>query len=159
MSVEIVDKDLGWKKFKAEMEQAAKKPHAVVGVWGEKASETHANSVVPNILIATVHEFGTDQIPERSYIRNTVDLKGKEIESTMAKQVDLISLGKATTETVLERLGLFVKGLIQRRISDGIPPPLKEKTIERKKSSKPLVDTGQLRASILHEVRKGTDQK
>ena len=53
----------------------------------------------------------------------------------------------------LELIGLFVKGLIQGRMSAGIPPPLKASTIARKGSSKPLINTGQLRASIDYEVR------
>jgi hypothetical protein len=95
------------------------------------------------------------EIPERSFIRNTVDLKAAEIQKTMEKQVALISVGKVTTEGVLRRLGLFVKGLIQERMAQGIAPGLKRATIERKGSSKPLIDTGQLRSSIAYEVRKG----
>lgn len=155
MTVQVKDVDRGWKKFQAQMKEAEKRHHAVVGIWGEEADKPHEDSSTPNILIAAVHEFGTEDIPERSFIRNTVDLKAAEIQKTMEKQVSLIPVGRVTTEGALERLGLFVKGLIQKRISQGIPPPLKQATIDRKGSSKPLVDTGQLRASVLHEVRKG----
>ena len=195
MSVQVKDVDRGWKKFQAEMKEAEKKPHAVVGIWGKKADKMHAGSKLPNITIATAHEFGTTiahpggtayyvqrgkgakfvsnvtaenlprelkrtaphdiEIPERSFIRNTVDLKAAEIQKTMEKQVALISVGKVTTEGVLRRLGLFVKGLIQERMAQGIAPGLKRATIERKGSSKPLIDTGQLRSSIAYEVRKG----
>jgi len=40
-------------------------------------------------------------------------------------------------------------------INRGIEPNLNAKTIKRKKSSKPLIDTGRLKGSITHEVRGG----
>jgi hypothetical protein len=38
-------------------------------------------------------------------------------------------------------------------INAGIEPGLNERTIERKGSSKPLIDTGRLKGSITHEIR------
>jgi hypothetical protein len=41
---------------------------------------------------------------------------------------------------------------MRRRVRKRIPPPLKPETIKRKKSSVPLVDTGQLVAAIMAKV-------
>jgi hypothetical protein len=42
--------------------------------------------------------------------------------------------------------------IVQMRISQGIPPALAQATVDRKKSSVPLVDTGQLRSAITWQV-------
>jgi hypothetical protein len=52
----------------------------------------------------------------------------------------------------LDRLGAKVAALLQNRISAGIDPPNSAATIARKGSSKPLVDTGQLKAAITWRV-------
>jgi len=92
-------------------------------------------------------------IPERSFLRATFDQKTDNIAKTAKKLQNQVIAGKLDTKKALETLGLYIKGLIQRRISSGIPPPLKPATIKRKGSSKPLIDTGQLRASIDHKVK------
>ena len=56
--------------------------------------------------------------------------------------------------TALQRIGLWAQSEIQQRISDGIPPQNAPYTINKKGSSTPLVDTGQLRSSISFKVVK-----
>jgi hypothetical protein len=46
-------------------------------------------------------------------------------------------------------------GVIKQRIANGIAPPNSPYTIARKGSSKPLIDTGQLRNSITYQVEIG----
>lgn len=105
--------------------------------------------------VAAAHEFGTDRVPCRSFIRATVDLKAAEIHATQESLVMLVATGKVTPEAAMERLGAFTQGLVQARIAEGINPPLAASTIARKGSSKPLVDTGQLRSSITYQIAGG----
>jgi len=102
-------------------------------------------------------------IPERSFIRGTVDVHAKKIAAVAKKAARLILLGSKkgdmTKREALEMLGIYVQGLIRSRISAGISPPLKAATIRRKGSSKPLIDTGQLRASIDFAVRNVGESK
>lgn len=51
------------------------------------------------------------------------------------------------------QLGEGVSKDMVQTINDGIEPALKEATIKRKKSSKPLLDTGRLKGAITHEIR------
>lgn len=92
-------------------------------------------------------------LPERSFIRATVDLKRREIQRQQRGSADAVLIGKISLRVGLELVGMLVKGLIQKRMSRGIPPPLTRATIERKKSSKPLINTGQLRASVDYQAR------
>jgi hypothetical protein len=199
MSVRFVDKDHGWEAIRKKIAKTKKGPHVVVGVFGEKASEDHGG--MPNLKIATAHEFGLDiqhpggtpyivtdegtrfvskaaaqgknlpvtaahviPIPERSFIRATVDVNAKKIAALCKRMAAAVIEGKIhgpggvtaemTLPKALEIIGVYVQGLIRRRMSSGIPPPLKAATARRKGSSVPLIDTGQLRASIDFEVRK-----
>ena len=93
-------------------------------------------------------------IPARSFLRATVDENIDALSSLIAKQIDQISDGKQTGQGAAELIGIYMQGLVQKRISDGIAPANKAATIRRKGSSKPLVDTGELKASIVWKVTK-----
>ena len=100
------------------------------------------------------HPNGADiTVPERSFIRVAVDAKQKQIRTTIKKLQGQVLEGFMSQRQALETVGLFVQGLIRSRISQGIPPPLRPATIRRKGSSKPLIATGQLRASIDYETK------
>ncbi len=57
-------------------------------------------------------------------------------------------------EKALRLAGAYLEGKIKEKITNTDPdwPPLKPATIKRKGSSKPLIDTGKLRNSIVHNV-------
>lgn len=93
------------------------------------------------------------KMPERSFIRGTVDAKGRQITKIAKTLMQSVFKKQRTTKQALGLLGIFVQGLIRGRMSAGIPPPLKPATIKRKGSSKPLIDTGQLRSSIDLKVK------
>lgn len=130
------------------LDEAPKKP-------GTAADGKAARGSRATLLgVAAAHEFGAPAagIPQRSYIRATVDLKRAEIEKVQADLAAQVAAGKIDGRTALARLGAFVQGLIQQRIAEGIGPALKPATVRRKKSSKPLIDKGQLRSSITFKV-------
>ncbi len=151
MSVKISDKDKGYKKL---LDAAAKAKHGTVDVGvlagkGDEASKTSPGLTVMDV--ATFNEFGLG-VPERSFIRGYVDENEQAIRNDIKKLALLIMKGEKTTEEALELLGLKTVGGIQKRISAGIDPPNATSTVRRKGSSKPLIDTGQLRSSITHRV-------
>lgn len=102
------------------------------------------------VEVAAVHEFGAPAagVPQRSFIRATVDLNEREIARLQHATMSSFVQGKVTLRQGLDRIGMKVAAMMQKRIAAGIDPPLAESTIARKGSSKPLVDTGQLRSSI-----------
>jgi hypothetical protein len=153
MSVKITDRDRGWAALRKQIEQTKTGPHVAVGVFGTKAEEPHAGSKVANILIATVHEFGLGNQHERSFIRETVDIHAKEIAALCKKLAAEILEGKKDLKAALGLVGIYVQGLVRKRMSSSIPPPLGDAYAKRKGSSVTLIDTGQLRASIDFEVR------
>ncbi|HEY6056218.1 MAG TPA: hypothetical protein VIU86_19970 [Gaiellaceae bacterium] len=136
-----------------------------VGVHGDAGAVTHgpANDTRPGAAndtgavekrpltvadIATFNEFGTATIPQRSFIRAWFDENQAFIAETLRSQMKLVIAGKLTPEKAGARIALACEGSMKQRISRGIPPPNAPSTIERKGSSKPLIDTGQLRNAI-----------
>lgn len=103
---------------------------------------------------AAKNEFGTREIPQRSFMRSTIDEKSKTIEKVMILQVGMAIDGKISLIQAYNRIGLAVVGLIQQKIGQITTPPNSPRTIAIKKSSKPLIDFGQMIASIRHVVRK-----
>jgi hypothetical protein len=149
----LIDRDKGWKALKRQLQEAAKKPHVVVGIFGDKARESHGPTFT-NAQVASVHEFGLGNAPERSFIRGTIDAKASQIQALSRQLASQVLLRRLPIRQALGLLGAFVEGLIKERISRGIPPPNAPSTIARKGSSTPLINTGQMRASVSHEVRR-----
>jgi phage gpG-like protein len=154
----VRDVDHGWKKFRKQMDEIkADKTQVRVGILASSAERQGGE--ISNLELGMIHEFGAPgaNIPQRSFLRATADQKkqawGKLIEQLSKKLVNKgISLQDA-----LGLLGQRASADIKNTITQGagIPPPLKPETIRRKGSSRPLVDSGQLVASITYEVGEG----
>ena len=131
----------------------------------------HADATVrddggSNAMIGAVHEFGTSRIPERSFLRATVDTD-KTVITFAQQQAAKVAQGQETAAKAGERIGIMTADRVKRRIRSHIPPPLSPKTVERKlakgshggglaskagDAAAPLIDSGQLINSINYEV-------
>lgn len=145
-----------WEELK-ERNREAGKTHVRVGVFG---TETHEGSAdLTMVELAAIHEFGSPaaNIPERSFIRATLNAKHDEIAKLLTGAAKAVVKGTVTVERALNIIGTAVVKDIKVRITSGpgIPPPLKDATIKHKGSSRPLVDTGQLKNAITHVVVTG----
>jgi hypothetical protein len=158
MKGETTTKDHGAARIRALMKQIrAQKPYVSVGVLGDKAQEAKKDhdgkeGALTLVQVATYNEMGTETIPSRPFIRGTGSMHKNEIKVFTEKLYQQVLHGKRTIPDALERLGEYVRGLIRRRIQDGIPPANAQSTIARKGSSKPLIDTGQLVGGINYQV-------
>lgn len=144
----VVDIDRGAKSLLARVAKA-KGLTLSVGVHDSEGVASEGNLTVADV--ATIHEFGTGTIPQRSFIREWADEKISENEALIKAVGEKVIKG-LDVRVGLDRLGLKFVGSIQGRISQGIPPPNAPSTVARKGSSTPLIDTGQLRSSIRHRV-------
>ena len=106
---------------------------AQIGYESGKSKEKNGADVC---AVAAWNEFGTINIPSRPFMRKSVDDNKDEIS------------GRKTAEQVFKEIGLFQKGLIQKKITDGSFEPNAPSTIRQKKSDKPLIDTGRMRQSV-----------
>jgi hypothetical protein len=104
--------------------------------------------------IGFANEFGTVIIPERSFMRSTIVEKKNEIIALQRELLSKISSGDMQLVTALGLVGEKVSDDVKQKITSIRTPPNSPMTIERKGSSNPLIDTGQLRNSITFEVNR-----
>ena len=149
MSVTI--KDHGYAKLLRRMMAAHGRYSLTVGVHAGEGGAAEKGGITV-AAIATIHEFGTGRIPERSFIRDWADMHEERNRKMVTRATENVVNKGTAPEVAYGRLGAFFQGEIQARISNGIPPPLAESTMARKGSSVPLIDTGQLRSSILWKL-------
>lgn len=124
----------------------------VVGV--PASTNADRKDELSNATIAAAHEFGVQgHIPERSFLRSTLNENKANASRLLAKELKAdIEIGEFS-DRPFAIVGEKLAGEVKRKIQAGINPPLDPKTVKRKKSSKPLVDTGSLVQSITYEVR------
>lgn len=157
MSSKVTDKDRGAKALMERIGGLAESKRTVrVGILTDapKKEREGATGKYSLLEVAALHEFGAPaaNIPARSFIRATIDEHQADIAKLQRVLLTKVVAGELTEEQALQALGAKVAGWCKARIAAGIDPPLAPATVKRKKSSKPLVDTGQLRSSITHVV-------
>lgn len=102
--------------------------------------------------IAAENEFGTKNIPQRSFMRTSFDENQKLLDKAIGEEYDKIIERKSTVRKSLVRLGVLMEGLIRRKIESIRTPQNSPRTIAAKKSDKPLIDFGQMVSAIHSKV-------
>jgi hypothetical protein len=102
--------------------------------------------------IAAQNEFGTKEIPARPFLRPAIDENIRRINQAILGEYDKIMDGTSTVKRSLNLIGLFGVDLVQTKIRSIYTPPNSAKTIVLKRSSKPLIDFGQMIQSVRHKV-------
>ncbi len=151
--LELTDVDKGWKRLWRVIINSSR-PSVTVGIHGADKGRTEGQ--INNVGLAAIHEFGSRKanIPERSFIRLTVDTKLKSWERLLGKLGPDIYTKGMPVERALAVVGLRMASDMQRTITSQPSqwPPLKPATIRRKASEKALIDTRELLRSIKHKV-------
>jgi hypothetical protein len=103
-------------------------------------------------MIAAIQEYGAPSrgIPPRPFFRNAIARYSPEWPKAIA---DLLKANDLDAKKTLDQTGAAIAGQLRQSVIDTNEPPNAPSTIRRKKSAKPLVDTGHLLASIDHEVK------
>lgn len=103
--------------------------------------------------VAMWNEQGNARIPERPFLRNSVDGNRQKIEDFCREATQLLVKG-ASAQQILNMVGSKQKALVQKSITDGTFTPNASETVQRKRSDHPLIDTEQLRQSVNYIIRK-----
>lgn len=106
-----------------------------------------------NAKKAALNEFGTEKIPSRPFMRTAVNRYGKSWGNKAAKSMKAIIQGMGTDQ-VTELIGMQMKADISKTLINGPWTPNAAATIAKKGSSRPLVDTGELRSAITYKVKR-----
>lgn len=140
----VIDRDLGWKRLGKALRDTSWNAVDV----GVPSGSQRRDGGPTNAEVYAWHEYGTGTIPKRSSLRATFDknfLLYQKIGATLGLQV---LLGRIPKRQALQILGLKFANDIKAAIRAGIPPALAESTAAAKRSTTPLIDTGQLIGAI-----------
>ena len=154
-------------KFKSEMLKKIlknfKRPGYVkVGILQSsgKIGRSDEKSKINNAELGAVHEFGTQNIPERSFLRMPLeDDFDAELEKSAADK-DFCELMVKDPNAFLNRLGQKALKVVQNAFNNGGSSQTKwtalnPKYAKTKNVNMILVETSQLRDSVSYEVVEG----
>lgn len=146
----ISDKDTGFKRIANLFKKAFQ---ITIGIHEAEGAASHGKMTVAEI--GAIHEFGdkTKKIPRRSFVRETHDMKLQENIALLKRLEGEVIDSKRTQEQAIAMLGEVAAKQMVSRINEGIPPRNSPATIRKKKSSKPLIDTGQMKGAITFKVK------
>ena len=151
----VSDSDHGYKRVLREL--GAMNTAIAVGVW---SAEGHGGSNRSVLEIAGYLHFGTSRgIPERPFIANWFDAYELRNRAQVVVEAKRVAAGLQTVDRMLGRLAESFVGQAKKNIAEGGSPPFAPNTpatIARKGSSKPLINTGQLRSSITSRIERGS---
>lgn len=157
------------KRLKEVMKRAEQlnRLQLVVGIPSDENSRDESTGIT-NAELGVIHEFGAPEkgIPERSFMRSTASEEANNLGRLANIQIAECLKGETSAYDAFATIGAYLQGKIVEKITDGEFQPNKPETLKRKltpvkdkkrkrakDADKPLIDTGQLREAITHEVR------
>ena len=164
MSVKIKDRDMGWRRIKQEL-ALARKAYVNIGILsdaGVHEGNEKSKKSITYAEIASIQEFGNKTnkfyghhapIPARPFMRMTFDKNKRKIKQTVEVFLDRIYSGIGTAKQGLKRLGLEHQSDVQTTIESGRFKANAPATKDRKGSSKPLIDSGNMKNKISFELK------
>ena len=152
MKVEVKGGD----KYKAALEKIAKLGISARAGIPAGATTTDGKSIPE---YAVYNELGTSRIPSRPFMRQTVSNHQDDWLRTVSHSLNYKEIDKDGAKRTMGLVGEVMKAHIQETIQKGSFAPNAPKTVEAKRRKgkvepdHPLIDTGQMIASIISEVK------
>ena len=158
-----IEIDHGFKGIMNQLKKLEKKPFVKIGFPVEsKKTDDNKQQIIRGpggeqlaivesdfatvLDVAIWHEFGTINMPERSFVRKAFDKNVKKYEKLNKKLITRIYSGKMTVEKALDFLGFTIENDIKEFIQGGEVEPDSLRAISE--GGKTLLDTAQLINSI-----------
>lgn len=148
------DEDFGYKRIVKELEELGKLK-LIIYIDDKKSYEKTGASVD---YIAMIMEYGSEEFnvsfPARPFFRPTFDAHYEHFAKKIEIGIGNIISGNSTARKVLQDVGRYAVKKVRETINNGKFPELDEKTIKRKKSKKPLIDTKLLYRSVKYKIER-----
>lgn len=130
------------------------KPKVYIGVPASK-NWIHKDSKINMATLLAIHVLGapTRGIPQRDPLRPPLIANTQRYTDLMAQGIKNALANGTDPNVVYEKIGIVASNDVKDYFVSGSFKPLDQKTIDRKGSSKPLLDTGELRSSITYQVK------
>lgn len=147
----VKDIDKGYRRIMKEIRQMDD-AYVKIGYLADSEKHKNSNATVAEVAIAMEYGVPDKNIPARPFFSTSFDKHREKYEKKIRQYVNLIYAGRMNVRRSLSLLGAEAKGDVQKNIREGRWEPLSERTIAKKGSSQPLIDTGQMRASVQYEI-------
>lgn len=146
----------GLERIRGNLEES--KLTAKLGIFGDKNKRDDKTGKT-NADIGAAHEFGvlTKKLPRRSFLLDPLTIKGKELTKKVGQIIDEYINEENGINKILELVGIFGESIVQEAFETGgfgAWQPIKETTANKKGSSQILIDSSQLRRSVISKVEK-----
>lgn len=146
--------DYGYEEFRQLFQEGGQDNTVKIGIVGATGQYPEGDASIADV--AAFNEFGTDTIPERPFMRQTMEANRRQIVSMMKKLLTKVTSLQMNRITALEVVGQFIQDRMVQTIDQANFAPNSPETVVRKTlggtKNQPLVDTGQMRSSIRYEV-------
>lgn len=117
-----------------------------------KAYTNDGAGPAPTVLqVGIWHEYGTEHVPMRSFLRGPLNAKSADLDKVLQTQFNLVLERGMDVEIALGRVGLAARNVSVgafRTRGYGVWADIDQATKDAKGSSGVLIDTGLLRSSI-----------
>lgn len=153
----VKDLNLGWDEIQQQL-ALIDKSYVLVGFQEgsvtkrQQKGERFKKAALSMPEIAAANEFGTQTIPARPFMSTAFDENIQRINRAISTEYTRIVDGKTTVQKSLGLIGLLMTRFIVKKIEAIQFPPNSPRTIAIKKSSKPLIDFGQMVQSVTQKV-------
>ena len=103
--------------------------------------------------LAEIHDKGLGNNPKRPFMSVPIAANGRKYHNFIHSELTPIFRSRRTLDMAWQTVGLMAVADIQKYMVTASFTPLAPSTIKRKGSSKPLIDTGQMRQAITYRVK------
>lgn len=124
-----------------------------VGVFSQQVYRSGATMTE----VALYNEYGLG-VPERSFLRSTVDVNGEKIGALVERAEAQVAKGRTTPHAALVPVGKALVRMVVRTIDDFVPPPNAQTTIDKKGFDHPLIETGAMRKGVEYRIGPKTEE-
>lgn len=141
--------------------ESVTKSSVYVGIPATKAERTD-DAPIGNAAIGYIQEHGAPEnnLPARPFLIPGVKAVRAKVAAIFKRAGQSAIEGRTLdVERGLNAAGMVAQVAVKKVITDGIPPPLSEGTLEKRRArgvtrETPLIDTGQLLNSITYVIRR-----
>lgn len=148
ITVRFSDKDKGLKRIVGDL----KSLNGISVVSGITKDKQYSDGT-PVGAVAFFNEFGTDTIPQRSFLRSSFDENNQKLEDTYKVLYSRLLQGKESADRMMRKLGFMMETFIRNKIQSNIPPANAPSTLARKPGTRTLLDSQLMFRSVASEVK------
>ena len=155
MRNEVRHTNKNWlKQFEKKITTLNKKEVAVGFPAGKGLGTPYYKTGASVIQVAIWNNYGTRRIPPRPFFDLGAIRIQRELHLIADADIRLCLQGKLDATTMMNQWGVKSKGIIQEQILNTSSPPDAPRTIAKKGSAHPLIDTGHMMQSVTYVIRK-----